>query len=48
MFIMNSLNFDATSNIQHAYPYSSGSQYVAPPQDKPMNEKIGYDDDNDF
>ena len=49
MSIANSLSFNVTSNIQHAYPYSSvtSSQYVVP-QDKPMNVKIGYDDDNDL
>jgi hypothetical protein len=37
-------SFNATSNIQHAYSYSSaiGSQYVVSPQNKPMNERIGY------
>jgi hypothetical protein len=45
MSIINSLNFDITSNIQHVNPYSSAisSRYVVPPQDIPMNERIGYD-----
>jgi hypothetical protein len=45
---MNSLSFNFTSNIQHAYPYSSttSSQYVVPPQDMPMNKRIGYGDAN--
>jgi hypothetical protein len=42
---MNSLSFDATSNMQHVNPCSSAisSQYVVPPHDLPMNERIGYD-----
>jgi hypothetical protein len=45
MSIVNSLSFDATSNIQHVNLYSSAisSQYVVPPQDMPMSERIGYD-----
>ena len=43
MSTMNSSSFNFTSNIQHAYPYSSAisSQYVVPPQDMPMNQRIG-------
>ena len=43
MSTMNSLSFNFTSNIQHAYPYSSAisSQYVVPPQHMPMNQRIG-------
>ena len=38
--------FDSSSNIQHINPYSSAvsSQYVVSPQDKLMDERIGYDD----
>ena len=45
---INSSSFDATSNIQHVNPYSSAisSQYVVPPHDMPMNERIGYDNAN--
>jgi hypothetical protein len=45
---MNSLNFDATSNIQHMNPYSSAisSQYVVPPDDMPMNERISFNNAN--
>ena len=45
MSIVNSLNFDATSNIQHVNYYSSAisSQYVVLSQDMPMNKRIGYD-----
>ena len=48
MSTMNSLHFDATSNIQHVNPYSSAmsSQYVVPPHDMPMNERIRYDNAN--
>jgi hypothetical protein len=48
MSTLNSLNFDATSNIQHVNPYSSAisSQYVVPPHDMPMNERIGFDNTN--
>jgi hypothetical protein len=48
MSILNSLGFNATSNIQYAYPYSSAisSQYVVPPQDMPINERISYGDAN--
>ena len=48
MSTMNSSSFYSTSNIQHAYPDSSAisSQYVVPPQDMPMNERIGYDNIN--
>jgi hypothetical protein len=48
MSTLNSLNFDATSNIQHVNPYSSAisSQYVVPPHDMPMNERIGFDNIN--
>ena len=50
MHVVNSLSFDATSNIQHVNHYSSaiGLQYVVPPQDMPMNERIGYDNANYF
>jgi hypothetical protein len=45
---LNSLSFNATSNMQHVNPYSLtiSSQYVVPPQDMPMNERIGYDNAN--
>jgi hypothetical protein len=45
MSTMNSLSFDATSNMQHLNPCSSAisSQYVVPSHDLPMNERIGYD-----
>jgi hypothetical protein len=48
MHVVNSSSFDATSNIQHVDPYLSaiGSQYVVPPHDMPMNERIGYDNAN--
>ena len=48
MFAENSLSFDSASNIQHVNPYSSAinSQYVVPPYDMPMNERIGYDNAN--
>jgi hypothetical protein len=48
MSIVNSLNFDATSNMQHVNPYSSAisSQYVVSPHDLPMNKRIGYDNAN--
>jgi hypothetical protein len=48
MSTLNSLSFSTTSNIQHVNPYSSAisSQYVVPPQDMPMNERIGYDNAN--
>jgi hypothetical protein len=48
MSIVNSSNFDVTSNIQHVNLYSSAisSQYVASPQDMLMNERIGYDNAN--
>ena len=48
MSTMHSMNFDVTSNIQHVDPYSSAmsSEYVASPQDMPMNERIGYDNAN--
>jgi hypothetical protein len=48
MSIVTSLVFDATSNIQHVNPYSStlSSQYVVPPQDMLVNERIGYDNAN--
>ena len=48
MHVVNSSSFDATSNIQHVNLYSSAisSQYVIPPQDMPMNERIGYDNAN--
>ena len=47
---MSTVNSSSTSNIQHVNPYSlaMSSQYVVPPQDKLMNEKIGYDGDNDL
>jgi hypothetical protein len=40
--------FNATSNIQHEYPYSSSisSQYMVPPQDMSMNERISYENNN--
>ena len=46
MFAENSLSFDSASNIQHVNPYSSAisSQDVISPQNKPMNERIGFDD----
>jgi hypothetical protein len=45
---MNSLSFDATSNMQHVNPCSSAisSQYVVSPHDLPMNERIDYDNAN--
>jgi hypothetical protein len=45
MSTMNSLSFDAPSNMQHVNSCSStiSSQYVDPPHDLPMNERIGYD-----
>jgi hypothetical protein len=48
MSTLNSLSFNATSNIQHVKPYSLAinSQYVVPPQDIPMNERISYDNAN--
>jgi hypothetical protein len=48
MHVVNSLSFDATSNIQHVDPYLSviSSQYVVLPHDMPMNERIGYDNAN--
>jgi hypothetical protein len=48
MSTLNSLSFNATSNIQHVNPYSSAmsSQYVVPSQDMPMNKRIGYDNAN--
>jgi hypothetical protein len=48
MSTMNSLNFDATSNIQHINPYSSAisSQYVVSPYDMSMNERIGFNNAN--
>jgi hypothetical protein len=48
MHVVNSSSFDATSNIQHVNPYSSAisSQYVVPPHDMPMNERIGLDNTN--
>jgi hypothetical protein len=44
MPIVNSLNFDATSNIQHVNPCLSAisSQYVVSPHDMLMTERIGY------
>ena len=44
MHVVNSLSFDATSSIQHLNHYSSAisSQYVVPPQDMLMNERIDY------
>jgi hypothetical protein len=46
--IVNSLSFDATSNIQRVNLYSLAisSQYVVSPQDMPMSERIGYDNAN--
>lgn len=40
--------FNATSNRQHEYPYSSSisSQYMVPPQDMSMNERISYENNN--
>jgi hypothetical protein len=48
MSIVNSSSFDATSNLQHENLYSSAisSQYMVPPHDIPMNERIGYDNAN--
>jgi hypothetical protein len=48
MCAKNSLIFNSCSNIQHVNPYSSAisSHYVVPPQDMPINERIGYDDVN--
>jgi hypothetical protein len=48
MSIVNSLSFDATSNIQHVNSCLSAisSQYVVSPHDMPMNERIGYDNAN--
>ena len=48
MHVINSSSFDATSNIQHVNLYSLAisSQYVVPPQDTSMNERIGYDNAN--
>jgi hypothetical protein len=48
MSIVNYLSFDATSNMQHVNPCSSAisSQYVVPPCDLSMNERIGYDNAN--
>jgi hypothetical protein len=45
MSTINSLSFDATSNMQHINPCSSAisSQYVVPSHDLPMNKRIGYD-----
>lgn len=50
MSTMNSLSFNSTSDIQHAHPYSLdvSSQYVVPPQDKPMNKRIGFGNANYF
>jgi hypothetical protein len=44
--VQESLGFNATRNIQHAYPYSSAisSQYMVPPQDMLIYERIGYGD----
>ena len=46
--VVNSSSFDATSNIQHVNCYLSAisSQYVVPPQDMSMNERIGYNNAN--
>jgi hypothetical protein len=46
--VQESLGFNATRNIQHAYPYSSAisSQYMVPPQDMLIYERIGYGDAN--
>ena len=48
MHVVNSSSFDATSNIQHVNPYSLAisSQYVVPPHDMLMNERISYDNAN--
>jgi hypothetical protein len=48
ILIVNSSSFDATSNIQHVniYLLVISSQYVVPPQDVPINERIGYDNAN--
>jgi hypothetical protein len=48
MSIVTSLSFDAASNIRHVNPYSStiSSQYMVPPHEMPMNERIGYDNAN--
>ena len=50
MSIVNSSNFDTTSNIQHVNPClpAISSKYVVSPQDMPMNERIGYDNANYF
>jgi len=50
MSIVNSSNFDTTSNIQHVNPCLSAinTRYVVSPQDMPMNERIGYDNTNYF
>jgi hypothetical protein len=48
MSTINSSSFNFTSNIHHVYSYSSAinSQYVVPPQDMSMNERIDYGDAN--
>lgn len=50
MSSMYTLSFNHASNIQHAYvyPYSLtlNSQYVVPPQNMSMYDKIDYDDAN--
>jgi len=48
MSIVNSSNFDTTSNIQLVNPCLSpiSSQHVVSPQDMPMNKRIGYSNVN--
>ena len=50
MSSLDSLSFNASSNIQHVNPYSSAisSRYVVPPQDMPMNERIGYNNNDNY
>jgi len=50
MSIVNSSDFGTTSNIQHVNPCLSAisTRYVVSPQDMPMNERIGYDNANNF
>lgn len=48
MWTMSYLCFNATSNIQHVYPYSwsISSQYVVPPQYMLMSKRIVYENNN--
>jgi hypothetical protein len=48
MSTINSLSFDATSNIQHVNPYLSAisSQYMVSPHDMSIKERIDYDNAN--